>query len=152
MVRKTLASIRAAIVLPLIAAGCGGGPEDPARAVLAMGYVIEISRDATHPFIADYDRTLKLLRDDSLVAERKMFRDTGGYSRANLYRISSSRYVVRSAFDVYLVDVAEGQIAELEGEAGSGEFVGAFDTGGARRWRFIPAEEREELSVAPRGG
>lgn len=48
--------------------------------------------------------------------------------------------------------IASRRIAELEGEAASGEFVGAFDTDDTRRWRFIPAAEREELSVAPRGG
>ena len=75
-----------------------------------------------------------------------MFRDTGGYSRTNIFKVSESIYLLQDMNDLYELNVVQRRLRKVEyGELIPREkvFVGVFDVDDSKVWRFIPAKERE---------
>ncbi len=111
-----------------------------------------IEREPTHAFLAEYNRTLVLFVDGKERTRIRMFPDTGGYSRTNIYKASNSIYILRDAADVYELDVANLTLKGRESREAKGIFVGCFDMDDLREWGFIAATEREEMPAEFRGG
>jgi hypothetical protein len=105
-----------------------------------------------HAFLAENQRTLITEVEGRLVSRLGMFPDTGGYSRANLYRIDAQRVLLRDADSSYTIDVATGTVSKDEKRRAVGTFLGSCDFDGARTWRFIFAHERPELPTEFSGG
>jgi len=78
--------------------------------------------------------------------------DTGGYSRANLYRIDDQHALLRDADASYSIDLARGTVSKDETRRAGGIFLGSFDVDGARVWRFVPVLDRGEQPTEFRGG
>ena len=123
-----------------------------AYSVPATNVEVAVELKPTHPFLAEYERTL-ILANPVNRQEQKMFPDTGGYLRTNLYSLGGGRFLVKGFFDEWLVQTQPLQINESsQTTQPGGTFIGAFDDTGDGRWRFIPAAERIEQPLVARGG
>jgi hypothetical protein len=113
---------------------------------------VAIELRPTHPWLSEYERTL-VLTSPTKREEKKMFPDTGGYLRTNLYSLGGGRFLVRGFFDEWLVQTQPPQMTELSQttQRRGGTYIGAFDEVD-RTWRFIPAAEQDEKPLVPGGG
>ena len=78
-------------------------------------------------------------------------RDTGGYAAANLYRCSAATYMLDSYGDALFIDAKMGTVQHGKCRTTS-TYLGVFDGGGSKPWRFIPASRREERELRMLGG
>lgn len=146
-----LASVVVAVVIFHV---FGGASYEAYYALPGSRYRIEVSLSQMHPYLAEYNRELRV-RSADRERRSELFPDTGGYARANLYRTPQSTFVVRTMGNhEYVIDGDSGDIVELPhmvqcGEGGPPDalFLGAFDFDGTRQWRFITAIEREERVI-----
>jgi hypothetical protein len=112
---------------------------------------VAIELKPMHPWLSEYERTL-VLTSPTKREEQKMFPDTGGYLRTNLYSLGGGRFLVKGFFDEWLVQAQPLQMKELPQATQRGAtYIGAFDEID-RRWRFIPADEQSEKPLVPGGG
>ncbi len=109
---------------------------------------IVLERRCIHLFLAEYERTLVLQADGKEVLRQKAADDSGGYSRMNVFQVSSTEYFLRGEmdFDKHELDIKRLKInsGSLLENPTSTKFVGAFDSDEKREWRFISADERSE--------
>ncbi|MEO6292515.1 MAG: hypothetical protein ABIO88_07820 [Burkholderiaceae bacterium] len=107
----------------------------------------------SHLFLAEYKRTL-VLRKKGLPDQRVvMVPDTGGYSRAQLYRLSDGRFFVRGYFDAIKIDPTKHRLTmESETQPVTGTYLGAFDDTAERKWQFISANKSPEKSLVAKIG
>jgi len=112
---------------------------------------IILQRRTAHLFLGEYERTLVLRLNGKSILRHEAAFDTGGYSRMNIYRISPTEYFLSGAFssDSYILNIERQEInsTEFEAKPAQAKFVGAFDKDNDHYWRFIPANEREELKT-----
>ena len=112
---------------------------------------VAIELKPTHPWLSEYERTL-VLTSPTKREEQKMFPDTGGYLRTNLYGLGGGRFLVKGFFDEWVVQTQPLQMKEVsQTTQRGGTYIGAFDEVD-RRWRFIPAAEQNEKPLVPGGG
>ena len=116
------------------------------------GVAIVVERRPAHGFLAEYDRRTELIIDGRKAAEAELFKDTGGDSRLNLYRISDTVFLLRDAADSYAVDLDRRTITQDDVRRKEGFFVGSYDLDSSQTWRFIPSGERPELATEFKGG
>jgi hypothetical protein len=107
----------------------------------------------SHPYLAEYDRTVLLRSNSGRKVQVDLFPDTGGYSRTQLYRVSNTRYWLKGSFDSAMIDVSTQSIEVRETLADpSGTYLGAFARDTKEGWRFLPASVSPEASLEPKGG
>lgn len=110
----------------------------------------------THPYLAEYQRTLLLRSAGSPDQRVNMFPDTGGYARTQLYRLPDGKFLVSSFFDAFVIDLSKRSIAAYtESTAHVGVYLGAFDDTGpdyAKEWKFIDASQSPEQDLVAQGG
>jgi hypothetical protein len=143
-------STRGALVVLVCAtvAACGGRPDDRALFRLpASETVLIVQRQAMHAFLAEYHRDALLYTRDTLRLRVALFDDTGGHSRANLYRLDDTRFVLRDAEASYTIDVNPPSFTRDPLRRRAGAFMGSFDVDASGTWRFISGEERPELAT-----
>jgi hypothetical protein len=133
-------------------AACGQGLERASYRLPHSNVAVVIERSPAHSFLAEYERRVELNVQGNKVAQSDLLMDTGGYSRANLYQISETVYLIRDADASYLVDTATQRIKRDEVRRRQGAFLGSFDVDSSKTWRFIPAGERPELPTEFSGG
>ena len=133
-------------------AACASSDERATFAVPDSITTVTLQRTSTHAFFAEYQRNLMTEVEGRLVRQLTLFPDTGGYSRANLYRIDGQSVLLRDADSSYTIDVTTGTISKDEKRRAEGTFLGSFDVDGASTWRFIFARERPELPTEMLGG
>ena len=136
------------LVLEVLVAACYSDRPEPADAeVPAAGLHIRITRVATHPFLSRYNLTLRVERPGGCVATADLFPDTGYTGRRNLYRHVSGAVAVVGQYDVRVIEAGGCAIRLIEFRAWDrqAEFIGSFDVGADKRWRFIPPTVRPEL-------
>jgi hypothetical protein len=131
---------------------CDASTEQAIFEFPASDRILAIERRPLHASLAEYRRTIILNRDRQPVARVAMFDDTGGYSRANLYRITDTIFLVRDAVASYTIDISKDTAVRDQQRRSAGSFVGTFDVDGSRTWRFISSRERAELRTEFRGG
>lgn len=108
----------------------------------------------SHPWLAEYKRTLLLTYSNGASLSVELFPDTGGYSRAQLYLGADGIYYVKGYFDSARIDVANKIINALDAKLPTKlTYLGAFDEDIKRRkWKFYSAEESKEQSLEAGGG
>jgi hypothetical protein len=114
------------------AAGRGGRSDSKLSLPRRRGEAAEQGDEADEAWSTSEFRSLS-----PVLGRLGMFPDTGGYSRANLYRIDAQRMRLRDADSSYTIDVATGTLSKDEKRCAVGTFLGSFDFDGARTWRFI---------------
>jgi hypothetical protein len=107
---------------------------------------VGIELEPMHLYLAEYQRTLVLRSPGTADVRIKMFPDTGGYARAQLYRLSDGRFSLRGFFDAYVIDPRALTISEEKGATRGGSYLGAFDDRG-HEWRFNEAAVSPEQSL-----
>lgn len=112
--------------------------------------VIEL--EPMHPYLAEYRRVLVLRTDGKPDQRIEMFPDTGGYSRAQLYRLSNIRYVVRGYFDDITIDLSKRSFDSDQNSQNDGTYLGAFDRNADGDWRFMDASQSVEQALIAGGG
>ncbi|MCI5208570.1 MAG: hypothetical protein D3910_07205 [Candidatus Electrothrix sp. ATG2] len=135
-----------------VMAGCSSSDRSASCTLADNGVSISIELSPSHPFLAEYDRFLILKRNGKEVAKQKLFQDTGGYSSANLYKCNHTLYMVKGYFDMWVIDLNSGRIEDGQCPKSAHEYIGIFDGGGSKPWKFYLSSEREEQELKPKGG
>ncbi len=121
-------------------------PDTAATTLPGTALGVDVVRAPIHRFLAEFSRTIVLLRPGLRPIEVGMLDDTGGYSRVNLYLLSDGTFRLRDAQESFLIPTVNALILfEDPRAAPSGVFQGSFDIDSDHVWRFIPAAERPEL-------
>jgi hypothetical protein len=131
---------------------CRGAEHRAAYMPEAGSILLVVELVSTHAFLAEYDRFAVLVQKEKEICRRKLFPDSGGYAATNLYRCSRNRYVLKGYFDSWVVDLNDATISEGKCGPVDPEYIGIFEGGGSRPWKFYPSSEREEKKLVPKGG
>lgn len=117
---------------------------------------ISIQLVPTHPYLAEYQRTLVLHKAGSPDQRVEMFADTGGYSRTQLYRLPDGKFLVSGFFDAFVIDLSRHSIAPYtETAVHMGAYLGAFDKMGpdsSKEWTFNDTSQSPEQKLVAQGG
>jgi hypothetical protein len=127
----------------------------------ARGQIV-LQLRSIHPFLAEYDRRLVLRRDGIELGGIDLMEDTGGYGRAQLYRLPDGTFALLGSFDFVRFD-ATGSFSIVETSSlgsrqgalrspivpGDAVYLGAFDMDMERSWRFLEARESAERLLPP---
>ena len=127
--------------------GCNSDrPAIASTQVLPHGYSVTVTRVATHPFLARYNLSLKVVTRSGCSAASELFPDTGGVSRRNLYLAPSGRLYLVGQFDVRRFDEkpCRAELIEFRSLETGLTFLGSFDVDGTGRWSFFSSAVREE--------
>lgn len=147
-------SIKRVLVAASIAAltACARSEERATFRVPESSTTVAVERTPMHPYLAEYHRRVITEIEGRRAGRVELFPDTGGYSRANLYRLDAQGVLLRDADSSYTIDVTTGAVSKDEERRMAGTFLGSFDIDGSKRWRFIPARDRPELPTEFRAG
>jgi hypothetical protein len=118
----------------------------------AGGPSIAVELVSIHAFLAEYDRFAVIMEDGKEVVRKKLFPDSGGYAATNLHRCGPHKYMLKGYFDTWILDLATKTIIEGKCEVPKPEYIGIFEGGGNRPWKFYSASERKETLLEPKGG
>jgi hypothetical protein len=118
-------------------------PKD-SKITIAMGLV------HTHALLAEYARFAILVENGKEISRRRLFEDTGGYTSSNLYRCGPDKYMLKGHFDTWVLDLKAQAITEGACRSTNPNYVGVFDGGGSKPWKFYPASERKEMKLEPK--
>ncbi len=113
---------------------------------------IAVELVSIHAFLAEYDRFAILVVNGKEVIRKKLFPDSGGYASSNLYRCSPTTYMLQGYFDTWIVDTNVKTITEGKCESSNLEYIGVYEGGGSRPWKFYSSSERQEMKLEPKGG
>lgn len=123
----------------------------PRKAVFRVpqtDFSIILEQYHAHLFLAEYERILVLQNGENEISRNEIAFDTGGYSRMNVYRTTPTRYFLQDISNIYEFDVNRSEIFKTAlGTKYNGDFVGAFDFDGSKKWRFISSDERAEIKI-----
>lgn len=113
---------------------------------------IQIRLRATHPFLAEYSRTLLISRSNQHL-EFKLFPDTGGYGRLNVYAIGSSHLRIVGPFETTTLrtDTLQPELQELPQNIQI-HYLATFTQTADGKWRFVSSSERPESPLQPPAG
>lgn len=131
---------------------CANSEERATFPVPESATTVTVARMSMHAFLAEYRPDLIVEGQGRPARRLEMFPDTGGYSRANLYRIDDQRVLLRDADSSYTIEVATGTVSKDETRQAAAIFLGSFDVDATGAWRFIFARERAELPTEFLGG
>ena len=154
---KGTAPLLALVLFVVAASGCGDAEHSASMSVPGSRDSIRIVLKSTHPFLAEYDRSLRIERDGQLTqAEVPLFPDTGGYARVNVYEQDAVLVLRTAGPDEYLLERSTGRLSTRSLEAGTSKavaseatFVGAFDFDDQGTFAFIPASQSPERKLGP---
>ncbi|WP_207462614.1 hypothetical protein [Azospirillum sp. SYSU D00513] len=110
--------------------------------------VVGIDERSAHPFLAEYDRAVIVVRDGKEVSRVPMGKDVGGMRAVDVYRVMPDRLrLVDEWDDVFDIDLKTGVVIRATGAAlssGSGALLGSFNETDEpnRQFRFIPITEQ----------
>lgn len=129
---------------------CGADGRRAEFKTASDGAIIALEIVPIHPVYAEYNRWVRVLKHGKEVGSQTLFPDSGGYASTNLYWCSGDVYWLLGYFDSWVVNVSQGTIVEGQCERGVQQYVGMFDGGGSRQWKFYAASERKETKLVRR--
>ena len=101
----------------------------------------------SHPYLAEYNRTLVVTRGATEVRQ-PLFPDTGGYVRLNIYLHNPQAAMVKVPFEELLVHLDPLRFEKLTKPMPvTGKYLAALARDPSGKWRFIPAAEANEVPV-----
>ncbi|WP_303747912.1 hypothetical protein [Stenotrophomonas pigmentata] len=146
-----MSRIFALILLLVLCSACTSGIRSATFTEQSTGATIQIDLEPTHPYLAEYSRTLIFKKSGFPDSRHQLSKDTGGYAAANLYKCADNLMMLDSYSEFVLVDTSTGKISPGNCPASS-TYVGMFDGGGSKPWAFFPASQRSEKALVMRGG
>lgn len=132
--------------------GCNSDvPVSAVAQVAPAGFIVTVTRIATHPFLSRFNLVLTVSTAGGCTATSDLFPDTGGVSRRNLYLASSGLLYVVGQFDVRRFDPEPCLIELIEFRSVEDrlKFIGSFDIDRTGQWVFQRANTREERPFEP---
>lgn len=141
---KFIRKVIVATTIPFMAA-CSSSHERATFLVPDSNTSVTIERLSTHAYLAGYKRTVVIETESRPIVQLEMFPDTGGYSRANLFRLDSQKLLLRDAANSYTIDLVNRTISKDESRREAGTFLGSFDIDHSKIWRFLPVREKPEM-------
>ena len=106
-----------------------------------------------HTYLAEYERSLTVVRPDGTRTEVKLFPDTGGYRRGQLYQAEDEILYLKGYFDVARVNSKTGEVKVVSNLVPTGaKYLGAFDYIRDIGWRFLLPSESPEQPLEATGG
>lgn len=114
-------------------------------------FSISIHKKHIHLFLAEFDRWIVLKKQGVKLITYKMFEDTGGTVRIDVYRNPDSSISLIDRFDEYILDLSNITIAKKDAaitppDLQNRVFLGAFDYQNdlqRRFYSFISAQKNE---------
>jgi hypothetical protein len=157
-------------ILAVVLLDCGAGWLFPAKNEATVDLPgtrrqLVLKLRSTHPFLAEYDRRLILRKDGMELGGLDLMNDSGGYGRAQLYRLPDGMFALLGSFQFVRFDAASGAFSTVDIGSlrswrgalrspivpGDAVYLGAFDRDREHRWRFQDALESPELPMTPSG-
>lgn len=132
--------------------GCNSDvPVSAVTQVTPPGFVVSVTRIATHPFLSRFNLALTVRTAGGCAATSELFPDTGGVSRRNLYLTTSDRLYVVGQFDVRRFDPQRCliELVEFRSVEDGLRFIGSFDTDRSGQWAFQTASTQAERPFEP---
>ena len=106
-----------------------------------------------HAYLTEYERSLAVVRPDGTRTEAKLFPDTGGYRRGQLYQAEDGILYLKGYFDVARVNSKTGELKVISSPVPEGaSYLGAFDYVRDIGWRFLLPSESAEQPLEATGG
>jgi hypothetical protein len=126
------------------------GSTETAFIRLADNKSLGLKRERSRTVPAEYQRSLLLMIDTQVMAERHLPPDAKGHSRVDVFKLADSIYVLRDAYGTYNATATHMLVTEQKSAQGKigGELIGSFDVDKSKLWRFIPASEQKRPSRA----
>lgn len=107
----------------------------------------------SHPYLAEYARSVEVVWANGRESTAKLFPDTGGYSRSQLYQDSNGSLFIKGYFDVARINPAEGTIMVNSGPVPqAAKYLGAFAYVSDVGFRFRPPAASAEEPLIASGG
>lgn len=110
---------------------------------------ISIILTPEHPYLAEYNRTLKITKGGVEVYRKKLFIDSGGYANTNLYYDKKSYILLDINGDLYEID-KNINVVTTHNYWNTRElpknFIGAYEFI-KKEFRFISNDERKEKEM-----
>ena len=108
------------------------------------GTKIEVLRKPSHPYLAEYERKIRVILPDGSRNEKIIFPDTGGTVQINVYQKNSRIILLRDRIHYYSIDSSKIEqigVAEKRIEA---KYLGCFDKGDGGKLNFFLSSQRAE--------
>lgn len=112
---------------------------------------IKLKKD--HLYLPEYERYLTVEMNGKKL-KHKMFTDTGGYTRVNLYQTQFNKYIIRGYFNTYIINTKKFTIKEESNRSlENGNYLGGFIWAPKYEvWKFVSANKLSERKLEPKGG
>jgi len=108
---------------------------------------LQIVLKPTHPYLAEYERTL-IVSNGQQKATSRIFNDTGGYGKLNIYSTGPRSILVQGPFEVVGVNLDTLTIESNPAPTRvSPNYLATFTKSNNSGWRFIPASEQSEQEI-----
>lgn len=119
----------------------------PSFSVPGTDASLQIILKPTHPYLAEYERTLVVSKGPQKVTSR-IFNDTGGYGKLNIYSNGPRSILVQGPFEVVSVNLDSLTIeSNPSATKVSTNYLATFTNSNTSGWRFIPASEQSEQEI-----
>jgi hypothetical protein len=108
---------------------------------------LQVVLKPTHPYLAEYERTLIVFNGQQSVRTR-IFNDTGGYGKLNIYSTGPNSILVRGPFEEVTVhlDSLTIEINSTPSRVPT-NYLATFTNSNSSGWHFIPANEQREQEI-----
>jgi hypothetical protein len=148
------------VLIALHTAACQRSESSAEMTVPGRDLSVKVSVAGSHPFLAEYQRTLIVSRASRELARMSLRPDTGGYALINVYAVGVTELrVATHVGEDHRVSLDDGTIsarsrtgsrASVDGD--QERFLGAFDFGVEGEWQFLSANIRAErkFNVTPK--
>ena len=134
------------LTVALFIGACAEGTVSSARFVDSVsGVRVEYMLTATHAFLGEYDRRLRVEFARSRV-DYAMEKDSGGLLLLNIHRLPEGRLMLYDGSAHIIIDAERETVVHTNppADAAAAEYVGCFDSPRGDGFRFIPSSERPE--------
>jgi hypothetical protein len=111
---------------------------------------IKMQFTPSHPYLAEYNRSVVVTWANGRESRAELFPDTGGYKRSQLYQDPNGTLFVKGYFDLALVDPAASSILiKSSPMPEAAKYIGAFDYVRNVGFQFLPPPASAEEPLVP---
>jgi hypothetical protein len=114
---------------------------------------VRIRFKSSHPDLAEHDREVVFTNHNGKSLSAKLFPDTGGYARSQLYESRDGKFYLQGYFDVAVLD-AGGEFIKVGSYEipSSAKYIGAVDFVSKVGLRYLSPADSPEQHLVAKGG